>query len=205
MVITSLTSQDAPPMEGKLKTVYAISRHVMTLMIMFYYSHNHYFYAVQSCPVTVAAVVSSIGVFIFTSLLFLTIGMLIGYFVHQRKFTANLKKSLPAPLDKPTAPTTTPNIPPHDHDQPTFPPPEYAPIHAKGALVEQHVQGFGMKKCEAYAVATSASQSTVNTTVSARATPGGGGGGQGSGSRPEEHTYSPVQISSGNNYVAFHT
>ena len=127
--------------------------------------------------------VSSILVFAFTSLIFLTIGIFIGYFVQKRKFTANLKSS------STPAQSTPPRVPPHD--QPTAPAPEYAPIHAKGTLVEEHVQGFGMKKCEAYALS---SQSTVNATVPL--------GGQ-TASRPEEHAYSPVQISS-NNYVSFH-
>lgn len=141
---------------------------------------------------------SSITIFIFTSLIFIIIGILIGYSIHKRKFTANLKNSISTPPDKPvtaahTSDVTTPPRAPHD--QPTFPPPEYAPIHAN---VEQHVQGFGMKKCEAYAPS---SQSTAITGASP-----GGHGGQSTGSgRPEEHGYSPVQISSSNNYVSFHT
>ena len=144
-----------------------------------------FYCTVQTCPVT-AAVVSSIVVFVFTSLIFLTIGIFIGYFVQKHKFTANLKSS--SFLDK-RAHSTPPRVP---HDQPTAPTPEYTPIHAKGTLVEEHVQGFGMKKCEAYALS---SQSTVNTTVTL--------GGQSTASRPEEHAYSPVQVSS-NNYVSFH-
>lgn len=86
----------------------------------------------------------------------------------------------------------------HDQQQPTFPAPDYAPIHAK---VEEHVQGFGMKKCEAYGLSSS-SQSAVNinatTALAAQA------GGQSTVvSRPEEHDYSPVQVIS-DNYVAFH-
>lgn len=187
-------------------------------------------FAVQNCPVT-AAVVSSILVFIFTSLLFLTIGIFIGYFIHKHKFPI---KTLSTPgLDKPSHTTTPPtnkhhvdqpNLKSsaksianpglsekkhaqitsssaqlsHDQQQPTFPAPNYAPIHAK---VEEHVQGFGMKKCEAYGLSSS-SQSAVNinatTALAAQA------GGQSTlVSRPEEHNYSPVQVIS-DNYVAFH-
>ena len=124
--------------------------------------------------------------------------MLIGHFIHKRKFTANLKSSTSTPPDKPATTaltsdtTTTPHAPP---DQPTFPPPEYAPIHAN---VEQHVQGFGMRKCEAYAPSS-------QSTAIAGASPGGHGGQSTGSSRPEEHGYSPVQISSSDNYVLFHT
>ena len=205
---------------------------------------------VQSCPVT-AAVVSSIIIFIFASLTFLTVGVFIGYFIQKRKSTANLKSS-PAkekpytqnttaphthapqnqpmvkrssisgsekPIqaaiaprapqnqpnlksssisgsEKPMPPTTAPHAP-GSHDQSTFPAPEYAPIHATGMLVEEHVQGFGMKKCQAYAAASS--QSTVNATATAAP-----GGGQSTASQPAEHTYSPLQVSSSNNYVSFH-
>ena len=133
-----------------------------------------------------AAVVSSIVVFTFTSLIFLTIGIFIGYFVQKHKFIANLKSS--STPDKP-AHSTPPRVP---HDQPTVSAPEYAPIHAKGTLIEEHVQGFGMKKCEAYALSSNA----MNTTVTL--------GGQSMASRPEEHAYSPVQVSSNSNYVSFH-
>ena len=111
--------------------------------------------------------------FIFTALIFLTVGIFIGYFAHKRKFTA--KGSSSPTLDKPAHMTR------HTHDQPSVPAaPEYAPIHAKGT-VEEHVQGFGMKKNQAYA------PSAVAT------------GGQ--SQRPEEHTYSSVQV--GNNYVSY--
>ena len=110
------------------------------------------FYTVQSCPVT-AAVVSSITIFIFTALLFLTIGIFIGYFAQQRKFTARSSSS--PSLDKPT------HTIPCTCDQPSVSAaPEYAPIHAKGTL-EEHVQGFGMKKNQAYAF------SAVNTNTMA--------------------------------------
>ena len=244
----------------------------MTLYDSFYCSIFSYF-TVQSCPVT-AAVVSSIIVFIFTSLTFLTVGIFIGYFIQKRKFTANskssptkekpytqnttaphtqqnqpnLKSSLTSGSDKPIQPATAPRAPqnqpnfksssnsesnkpkqaataphtpqnqpnlkrssssgsnkpiqaataphaPGSHDQSTFPAPEYAPIHATGMLVEEHVQGFGMKKCQAYAAS---SQSTVNATTTAP------GGGQSTASQPKEHMYSTLQVSSGDNYVSFH-
>ena len=52
--------------------------------------------------------------------------------------------------------------------------PEYAPIHVTKGTVEEHVQGFGMKKNAAYA------PSAVNTVAK---------GGQ---SRPEEHGYTAL-------------
>ena len=117
--------------------------------------------------------VSSIIIFIFTALIFLTVGIFIGYFAQQRKFVA---KSSSSPTSDKLGHTTR-----RTHDQPSVPAaPEYAPIHAKGT-VEEHVQGFGMKKNQAYA------PSAVAT------------GGQ--SQRPEEHTYSSVQV--GNNYVSY--
>ena len=104
------------------------------------------------------------------------------------------------PPDKPATAAHTSNAtaPPRaSPDQPTYPPPEYAPIHVN---VEQHVQGFGMKKCEAYAPS---SQSTV--IAGASLVPGGHGGQSTGSGRPEEHGYSTVQISTSNNYVSFRT
>ena len=130
-------------------------------------------HTVQTSLVT-AAVVSSIVIFIFTTLIFLTVGIFIGYFAHKWKFTP---KSLSTP-DKSVHTT------PCARDQPSVSAaPEYAPIHATKGTVEEHVQGFGMKKNAAYA------SSAMNTVAT--------GGGQ---SQPEEHGYSPVQIN--NNYVS---
>ena len=133
---------------------------------------NVIFFTVQSCPVT-AAVVSSIMIFVFAALIFLTVGIFIGYFMQKRKFTP---KSSPTP-DKTIHPIHC------ARDQPSVSTAhEYAPVGlhvAKGALVEEHVQGFGMKKNAAYA------PSAVNMVAT---------GGQ--SRQPEEHGYSQVQISS---------
>ena len=84
---------------------------------------------------------SSVTIFIFSSVIFFIVGYLIGYFVHKRKF---IPKSV-STVDKPRAQLHNPPA------QPSFPAPEYAPIHVKATVEQQQVQGFGMKKNEAYA------------------------------------------------------